>query len=123
MKFREVCLPPWFLGFWAVFLTVISLQPHRVQQFGQGRPMHAVLHVLAFGVLGSLAILTISRRYKSLAIVCCVGHGFLIEVIQAHLYPDAIEWGDVRDDTLGIVVFSLLTLVVLAIFRQRQNSN
>jgi hypothetical protein len=119
----KFALPPWFLGFWAVFLTVTSLQPHRVQQFGHGRPIHAVLHVLAFGVLGSLAILTSSRRYRSLAIVCCVAHGFLIEVIQARLFPDAIEWGDIRDDTLGVVMFSLLTLAVLAIFRQRQNSN
>jgi VanZ family protein len=116
-RFPEFRLSPWFFGLWALFLTVASLQPRRVQEFKQGHPMHAVLHVLAFGLLGSLAILTTTRRYRSLAIACCVALGFLIEVIQAHLYPDAIEWVDVCSDTSGVIVFSLLTLVVMGIFR------
>ena len=118
-RFPEFRLPPWLLGFWAFFLTAASLQPHRIRGFKQGHPMHAVVHALAFGVLGSLAILTCSRRHRSLAIVCSAALGFLIEVVQARLYPDAIEWNDVRSDTLGVLVFSLLTLLVLAIFRHR----
>ena len=80
--------------------------------------MHGVLHILAFGVLGSLGILTGSRRYRALAIACSVALGFLIEVFQSRLYPNAIEWGDVRDDTAGVVIFALLTLVALAILKR-----
>jgi len=81
--------------------------------------MHSVVHFLAFGVLGALAVLTSSRRHRSLAIAACASLGFLIEVVQARLYPDAIEWNDVRNDTAGVLLFSLLTVAVLAVFRNR----
>ena len=122
-RFREPYLPVWLLGLWAAFLTVASLQPRRIQQLGQGHAMHGTMHVLVFGMLGALAILTLSRRYRALGIVCSVSLGVLIEVMQAHLYPDAIEWNDVRDDTLGIVLFSCLTLAVLPLLRQLRGSN
>ena len=117
--FPEIRLPPWILGFWVAFLIVGSLQPHRIRVLSQGHHGHAILHVLAFGVLGSLAMLTSLRRHRSLVFAGCLALGFLIELAQSHLYPNAIEWRDVRDDTVGVLLFSALTVVMLKLAGRR----
>jgi hypothetical protein len=113
-------LPAWIPGLWALFLTVGSMQPSRVRPLSQGHDLHSVFHVLVFGTLGSLAMLTNSRWSKALRFVCCLALGLLIEVAQARVYPDAIEWQDVRDDTIGVVLFSAITLGILSRFSRRK---
>jgi VanZ family protein len=112
-------LPPWIPGLWAFLLTVGSMQPARVRPLSQGHDLHAVFHVFAFGTLGALAMLASSRWSRTLRIVCCLALGLLIEVVQAYAYPEAIEWQDVRDDTIGVVLFSVATLGIWSWLRRR----
>ncbi len=64
-------------------------------------------------------MLASSRRLRIAAFTCCVALGFLIEGAQSLVYPNAIEWRDVRDDTVGVFVFSAATLLVMALFSSR----
>lgn len=106
--------PPWALGLWTVFLILGSLQPHRVRAFSHGHHMHAVLHIALFGVLGSLAMLSTGRRHRVAAIFACIGLGLVIEIAQSLMYPNGIEWLDVRDDAAGVLVFAGLTIWAFA---------
>ena len=110
----NVCRTPWPLGLWTVVLVVGSLQPHRVTAFSQGHHMHGAVHVLLFGVLGSLAMLSTARRHRVAAIVACIGLGLAIEITQSFFDRDGIEWYDVRDDAMGVVLFAALTLWTFA---------
>jgi len=75
--------------------------------------MHGILHVLLFGVLGVLAVLSTARRYRVLIILGCIGLGLAIEIAQSFVYPDAIEWRDVRDDAKGVIVFAALAVLTV----------
>jgi len=59
------------------------------------------------------------RWSRTLTFIGCVGLGFLIEVAQSLVYPNAIEWQDVRDDTIGVFFFSVTTLGILSWFGRR----
>lgn len=112
-------LPAWVPGLWALLLTAGSLQPTRVRPMSQGHGLHAVFHVFVFGTLGALAMLTRSRWSRTLRFTCCLALGFLIEVAQSYAYPEAIEWQDVRDDTIGVLLFSAIALGVLSWWHRR----
>lgn len=59
-------------------------------------------------------MLTCLRWSRTVRFVCCLALGLVIEIVQARVYPDAIEWQDVRDDTIGVIFFSAMTLGILS---------
>ena len=118
-RLRDGFLPAWIPGLWALLLTVGSLQPARVRPISQGHGLHSAFHLFAFGMLGAMAILARSSWPRMVRFLCCLMLGPLIEVIQAYAYPEAIEWQDVRDDTIAVVLFSAITLGILSWSRRR----
>ena len=55
-----------------------------------------------------------TRWSRTLRVACCLVLGLAIEIAQSFFYPGAIEWQDVRDDTIGVVLFSAITLGILS---------
>lgn len=113
IQILDTGLPAWIPGVWAIFLIVGSLQPHRLRSISQGHDLHPVFHFFSFGTLAALVLLTNSRWPRTLRFLGCLALGFLIEIAQSFAFPDAIEWWDVRDDTLGVIFFSGMTVAFL----------
>ena len=96
---------------WTLLLVIGSLQPHRLRMLSYGHVLHQVVHVLAFGLLGSLVILATSRRFRLWGVVACAALGLLIEYVQSYLYGAPLEWRDVWEDAVGVVVFSWIAVI------------
>jgi len=104
---------------WGAVLIAGSLQPWRAPSLSYGHGLHSALHMLAFGGLAVLAILTSSRWRGIPAIVCCWSLGLALELAQHRLYGHLVEWRDVRDNSIGIALFWALALAGLAASRRR----
>jgi hypothetical protein len=87
---------------WIVALIAGSLQPARP---GSTLGLHREIHWLAFGGL-ALFVLTISRNLRQeiacVAAACLLG--LSLEFLQHLIYRNAMEWRDVRDDTLAVLI-------------------
>ena len=94
---------------WTLLLIVGSLQP--------GRPapivgVHREIHWLAFaGVTLLLLLLSHTRRQEIRGVFATCLLGLSLEYLQHLIYRNAVEWRDVRDDTLAILAaFALYRL-------------
>jgi hypothetical protein len=84
--------------------VLFSFQPLRLRAISGGRPLHAALHVIVFGITALLPLLLCVNRVQEWARalgVLCLGIG--IEVGQSLLYRHRTEWKDFRADVLGIL--------------------
>ena len=93
---------------WILLLIVGSLQPARP---GPVVGFHREIHWLVFaGAAFLLLLLSRTRRHE----LCSVSGTFLLglslEYVQHFVYRNNMEWPDVRDDALAI-------LVALALYR------
>ena len=77
---------------------------------------HRFVHMLAFAVTGGLTGL-VSRSCARPALLIALG--FALEIAQHLFYGGPFEWGDVRDDTAGVVTG--LALVAVLVNRWSQN--
>jgi hypothetical protein len=98
---------------WTLALTLGSLQPRRAEFFRIG-VAHQLTHVLYFGILALLANAVFSRsRWLIWTALVCWLFGVGLEVSQHFIYRKDLEWGDIRDDGIGVVVgLSILALVL-----------
>jgi hypothetical protein len=71
-------------------------------------------HVLYFGILTLLANALRSRhRWWIWTALACWLFGVGLEVLQHLIYRTALEWGDIRDDGIGVVLgLSILALML-----------
>ena len=93
---------------WILLLIVGSLQPARP---GPVVGLHREVHWLAFaGAAFLLFSLSRSRIQEICSVVAVFLLGLSLEFLQHLIYRGALEWWDVRDDTLAI-------LVALALYR------
>jgi hypothetical protein len=94
---------------WILVLIVGSLQPARPAPVVG---LHRDIHWLAFAGAAFLLLLVCRNRrweIRSLIAVCLLG--LSLEYLQHLIYRNAMEWRDVRDDALGVIVaFTLYRL-------------
>lgn len=70
---------------------------------------HRVAHVLAFGGAALIWIaLGTNGRGEFRGALIVLATGLLIETAQHLIYKGPIEWWDVRDDTIGILIAALI---------------
>lgn len=87
---------------WFLLLIVGSLQPARP---GPVHGLHRELHWLAFAVAAWLLFaLSRSRRQAIGSALAVFGLGLGLEFLQHLIYRNPLEWWDVRDDTLAVLV-------------------
>jgi hypothetical protein len=88
-----------------VFVSVVRIVPHAPQ----GTTLHGIEHAAAFGILALMLLpLCGNRRQKwvvTLAMLCFAGG---LELGQHQVYGHSLEWGDVWDDGVGILLALLL---------------
>jgi len=91
---------------WFLLLIAGSLQPARPRLV---RATHREIHYLAFGG-GALLLFCLaqSRRQETLAAAATLMLGVSIETLQHLLYGNAMEWRDISDDGLAILVAFVL---------------
>ena len=93
---------------WLLFIIVGSLQPARP---GHNVALHRGIHWLAFACTAFLLLLlSRNRRQEIRGVVAACLLGLSLEYVQHVVYRNAMEWRDVRDDTLAI-------LAALALYR------
>ena len=86
---------------WVALLLAVSLQPVRYKAAGFHRP----LHLVAFALTASLLYLRAFPHHQAAASLASVlVLAFAIELAQARLYHNPIEWWDIRDDLLGALI-------------------
>jgi VanZ family protein len=86
---------------WILVLIIGSLQPARPAPVVG---LHRELHWLAFaGVALLLLLLSRSRRQEIHAVFAACLLGLSLEYLQHFIYRNAMEWHDVRDDSLAII--------------------
>jgi hypothetical protein len=95
---------------WILALIAGSLQPARPAPV---RGLHSAIHWLAFaGTTSLLLLLCRNRREEIRAVAATCLMGLSLEYLQHVIYRNAMEWRDVRDDTLAVL--AALTLYHLA---------
>jgi len=91
---------------WFLLLIAGSLQPARPSLV---RTAHREIHYLAFaGGALLLFCLSQSRRQETLAAVATLMLGVCIETLQHIIYGNAMEWRDISDDGLAVLVALVL---------------
>jgi hypothetical protein len=89
---------------WFLLLVALSLAPVHVKLIlGTMGPFHAVGHLLAFGITTFLCLA--KTRIAGLRITCALlllALSALLEVLEAVLYRNPFEWGDLGLDTLAV---------------------
>jgi hypothetical protein len=93
---------------WLALLILGSLQPARP---GVVKGNHVPIHYVAFaGAALLLFSLSRSRRREALGALATFFLGFSLELLQHLIYRNHLEWRDVADDGLAI-------LLALALYR------
>jgi hypothetical protein len=93
---------------WIAFLVFVSIN-RRGPRTPHGSLTHWAAHVLAFAIPG-LMLLPLCRNTgqkwaAALALVCLAG---LLELRQHQIFGQPVEWWDIRDDGIGILLASFL---------------
>ena len=97
---------------WILLLIVGSLQPARPGPLVAHLGFHRGVHWLAFAG-ATLLLLAVSRnrRQEIRSAIAVFLLGLSLEFLQHLIYRNAMEWWDVRDDTLAILAaFALYQL-------------
>jgi hypothetical protein len=96
-------------GVWLALLIVGSLQPARP---GIVTGLHREIHWLAFaGAALLLFSLSRTRRQRILGALTIFLLGFSLELLQHLIYRNRLEWRDIADDGLAILLaFALYRL-------------
>ena len=92
------------LQMWIFLFAAGSLQPFRPKGLHAAGP-HRALHIGVFaGTALVLVALSEGRRQKLGRAFALAGLGLFLEFAQHIFYRNPMEWWDVRDDTLAIVL-------------------
>jgi hypothetical protein len=95
-------------GGWLTVLIVGSLQPARPRPV---RALHRPIHYVAFaGVALLLFALSRTRRSEILGALAIFVLGFSLELLQHLVYRNPLEWRDITDGALAV-------LLALALYR------
>jgi hypothetical protein len=103
----------WSLTLLIIFaMAAVSLLPEPFKHwFATVGILHAVVHVIAFAVLGVLGAGALPSNISRLLFgVCLLAVGTLIEIGQSLLYHNYLEFKDVLADAAGIALALMLTM-------------
>lgn len=101
---RRTPLLPQLTRIWILAIVVGSLQPARPEPFVA---LHRQIHWLAFAAAAFLLLFPArSLRHAIQRAAAILLLGLALEWVQHFLYHGAIEWLDVRDDVVAILVGS-----------------
>jgi hypothetical protein len=91
----------------AIGTTTLDRMRTRTETSG---PIHRSVHLGVFGATALLFLLVApDRRREAVAALAALALGALIEVTQHLLFGSVMEWWDVRDDSVGVLVaFALM---------------
>jgi hypothetical protein len=94
---------------WALALLAGSLQPRRPANFHY-TPSHQAAHFLGFGLLALLAAGSFEKpgAIAVWPVMLPLFLGVAIEFLQHWKNRMPVEWDDVREDAMGILVFAAL---------------
>jgi hypothetical protein len=94
---------------WAVALLAGSLQPRRPANF-HSSPAHQVAHFLGFGLLALLAAVSFGKpgAIGVWPVLSPLFLGVAIEFLEHWKNEMPVEWYDVREDAVGILVFAAI---------------
>jgi len=99
----------YLLVVYAAILTFGSLQPVRPMGVHSNILLHRLLHLAAFGFLAWLATSAFpGHRALIWAALGCIVFGGVLEFLEASESHMPIEWNDVYDDAIGIVMTAVL---------------
>jgi VanZ family protein len=104
---------------WVVGVIAAALMPRGLKQLTHTTgPLHHTLHFLAFAGI-ALGPSSWARRLGGKLVVSAsvIGLGALLEVLQHYFYGNAYEWADLRDDSFGAIVGSLVLPAVAVLTR------
>jgi hypothetical protein len=88
-----------------VFVSVGRIVPHAPQ----GSMLHGVEHAVAFGILAMMLLfLCRTRGQKWLVTLAMLCFAWALEFRQHQIYGHFLEWWDVWDDGIGILLALLL---------------
>ena len=94
---------------WFLILIVGSIQPARPGPMVAKIGFHRGVHWLAFaGAALLLLALARNRRQEIRSAIAVFLLGLSLEYLQHVIYGNAMEWWDVRDDTLAILAAFVL---------------
>lgn len=94
----------WWIAVWLGLITALSLLPLRIKvAIGTVGSWHNAGHLLTFAATAALVLATASRatqraRRAILLVVFCSA----LEMLEAWLYHNRFEWGDLAIDSTGI---------------------
>lgn len=91
-------------AFWILTLTAVSLQPYRPHGESQSAA-HPIIHIAMFGIAALLLLAPAeSRKGQWMAAFGVVALALFIETAQHLMYKNVLEWWDVRDDIIGLLI-------------------
>ena len=86
----------------------ISLQPYRPLPTRHGAQLHELAHIIGFGSAALLLCATRrTRRQEWWIMLALFGIAVILETAQYLSENNIFEWGDVLDDSVGILVFPM----------------
>jgi VanZ family protein len=98
---------------WAAALFIVSLQPKRPSNFHFSLTHH-IAHLFGFGALAFLATVGFSRTGRMSVWPAAASFllGLAIEFLQHLQNQKPVEWQDVRDDAIGVLVVAAISHLV-----------
>jgi hypothetical protein len=112
--------PRGWLAVWAIGVALLSLLPlHFKRAIGTTGELHEVGHVVSFAIT-SVLFLQCSRpgAWAVWRLWPVLAFAFTLELLEAALYGNALEWRDIRSDTLGTSAGVLAYLFCKACMRR-----
>jgi hypothetical protein len=89
---------------WCAIIAFASLQPRR-PDWTHASGGHRISHIVCFGILTAFAALAFSRRRLfTIAVPGCILFGAALELAQRFIFSISLEWSDIRDDTIGVLL-------------------
>ena len=95
-------------------LALFSVLPEPLKaQFATLGWMHRVSHIAAFGVI-FLILASGVKRFSIAATLALllIGIGAALELLQTAVYGNALEYWDIRDDAVGVLLGVLLGMLL-----------
>ena len=104
----------WFLLavlalFSAILVTsILPLQTKRALGFDRTHTAHTLSHLLVFATLAALLRAALRRRPAAEAALLAIAAGGALEILEALVYHNPVEWRDVRLDSTAACVGALV---------------
>jgi hypothetical protein len=95
---------------WVLALVIGSVLPDAAKIAIGTHYWHRLYHLLSFGSTAYLlTLIARTTRERLYALLFVIALGAAIEFSQHAIFGNSIEWWDIRDDTLGVLLAAVLS--------------